>query len=116
MQFSRTSEKPLTLNHNVLLSKLSNFNISSIAFKWIVSYLADQMQCVWINGELSSPRDCTLGVPQGSILGPLLLSLYINDLPSVCQGVDIQMYVDDTVFYTHFYADKVASSIIVKSS
>jgi hypothetical protein len=79
-----------------------------------VSYLADQMQCVWINGELSSPRDCTVGVPHGSILGPLLLSLYINDLPSVCQGVD--MYVDDTVLYTHFYADEVASSIIVKSS
>lgn len=85
---------------------------STSALKWIESYLAEQMKCVQINGELSSPRDCTMGVPQGSILGPLFFSLYINDLPSVCQGVDIQMYTDDTVFYTHGKnADEVASKL-----
>ena len=48
------------------------------------------------NNELSSINLCTMGVPLGSILGPLLFSLYFNDLPSVCEDVDIQMYDDDS--------------------
>ncbi len=51
-------------------------------------------------------------VPQGSILGPLLFSLYMNDLPAICEDVEIEMYADDTVVYTHGRdADQVATKL-----
>ncbi len=86
-----------TVDHSVLLSKLSMFNFSP----WMQSYLEGRTQKVRINGELSSALSCDVGVPQGSILGPLLFSLYINDLPTVYSEAEIQMYTDDTVSYVH---------------
>ncbi|XP_046707928.1 uncharacterized protein LOC124387560 [Silurus meridionalis] len=90
-----------TINHKILLTKLGKFNFSSDAIKWIESYLSNRLQSVRISDYHSPPLVMTTGVPQGSILGPLLFSLYINDLPSVCADVYIQMYADDTVIYTH---------------
>uniref|UniRef100_A0A8C6TXT2 Reverse transcriptase domain-containing protein n=1 Tax=Neogobius melanostomus TaxID=47308 RepID=A0A8C6TXT2_9GOBI len=89
-----------TVNHLVLLSKLKQYNLSINTLSWIKSYLAGHAQCVRVSEAVSPLRECTMGVPQGSILGPLLFSLYINDLPSVCDDVDVQMYADDTVIYT----------------
>ena len=92
-----------TISHEVLTTKLSSFNFSPSAIKWMSSYLEGRTQRVRINGDTSPPLAYDVGVPQGSILGPLLFSLYINDLPSVCAGttVQIQMYADDTVVYVH---------------
>lgn len=64
-----------TINHSVLLTKLWNFNLTANTSSWLQSYLADRYQCVRINDKTSSFRSCTTGVPQGSILGPLLFSL-----------------------------------------
>ena len=90
-----------TVNHKVLLSKLSNFNFSVEARQWVESYLFNRTQTVRINNQQSDTLSLSTGVPQGSILGPLLFCLYINDLPSVCPEAHIQMYADDTVLYVH---------------
>lgn len=90
-----------TISHSVLISKLSLFNFSQDALKWIQSYLEHRTQAVRVKNILSSHLAYNVGVPQGSILGPLLFSMYINDLPSICTGCDMQMYADDTVVYVH---------------
>lgn len=90
-----------TVNHNILLSKLSHFNFSDIALKWVASYLFQRSQIVRIGSYPSEPLQLSTGVPQGSILGPLLFCMYINDLPSACPEVRVQMYADDTVLYIH---------------
>ncbi len=58
-------------------------------------------QCIRVGNKTSSFIACSVGVPQGSILGPLLFSLYVNDLPLVCPEVETQMYTDDTVILAH---------------
>uniref|UniRef100_A0A8C1JD21 Reverse transcriptase domain-containing protein n=1 Tax=Cyprinus carpio TaxID=7962 RepID=A0A8C1JD21_CYPCA len=90
-----------TVNHTVLLSKLSTFQFSSEALAWVSSYLSNREQCVKIKWGKSCDLHYTMGVPQGSVLGPLLFSLYINDLPQQCEGIQVQMYADDTVIFTY---------------
>jgi len=67
-----------SLKHKVLLHKLEHLGLSERSLRWFRSYLADRQQSVLINEELSEPHTITLGVPQGSILGPLLFNVYIN--------------------------------------
>ena len=63
---------------------------------WFSSYLSDRVQCTRVEGCLSGPRRMDSGVPQGSILGPLLFICYINDLPSFLQSSQAFFYADDT--------------------
>ena len=90
-----------TVNHSILISKLANYNFSQNTLAWFTSYLSNRNQCVMINNTKSSFSQIKTGVPQGSVLGPILFSLYINDLPKSCQGADFQMYADDAVIYAH---------------
>uniref|UniRef100_A0AAR2J957 Reverse transcriptase domain-containing protein n=1 Tax=Pygocentrus nattereri TaxID=42514 RepID=A0AAR2J957_PYGNA len=99
-----------TVNHKVLLSKLSCFNFSIDSVKWMNSYISNRKQRVRIGKTQSTYLSCNTGVPQGSVLGPILFSLYINDLPSVCSSVNIQMYADDTVLYVHAKNKQQAAS------
>ena len=85
-----------TVDHNILLKKLDIYGIRGIANKWFKSYLTNRYQFVSINGYSSDKMKVTYGIPQGSILGPLLFLLYINDLNTAIKIGSIRHFADDT--------------------
>ena len=88
-----------TLDHDILLSKLNYYGIKGLENKLFRSYLSDRYQYVDFKGSYSESLKMSTGVPQGSILGPLLFIIYINDLPLVSDTFKIMMYADDTTLY-----------------
>ncbi len=84
-----------TINHNILINKLEHYGIRGKALDWITSYLTNRKQYVNYNEHQSTLLPITIGVPQGSILGPLLFLIYINDLPSTTK-TKLIMFADDT--------------------
>lgn len=91
-----------SVSHSRLLRKLSDqFNFSSHAVYLLQSYLTNRSQQVAVDGNVSSFIQIISGVPQGSVLGPLLFTLFINDLPSVLQYCSIHMFADDVQIYLH---------------
>ena len=84
-----------TLNHNILLAKLEHYGIRGTALQWFTSYLHDRKQFKEWHGQKSPLAHIETGVPQGSILGPLLFLIYINDLPSATKLKSV-IYADDT--------------------
>lgn len=85
-----------TVDHEILLSKLSYFGIHGTTLGWFSSYLENRSQLCQVNGKTSSPASMKCGVPQGTILGPLLFLCYINDLPNCLTFSQSRLYADDT--------------------
>ena len=88
-----------SLSHSVLLNKLWSLGTSASALSWFESYLSDRQQTTRVGPSVSIALTVTHGVPQGSILGPVLFSLYLSDLPEVIEETEIDSYVDDTKLY-----------------
>ena len=83
------------IEHSILLKKLEHYGIRGIVLEWFKSYLDKRQQYVAVNGAESSTKLIQYGVPQGSILGPILFIIYINDLPSISNLAKFIMYADD---------------------
>ena len=91
-----------TLDHSTLLDRLEfNFGISGSTLKWIQTYLTDRLQYVKVDDAKSDKLVCNVGVPQGSVLGPLLFSLYVAPISNVISsfGISFHQYADDTQLY-----------------
>ena len=88
------------VDHKILVSKLHYFNIDDSAISWFSSYLDNRQQFVRLHGASSESSSIISGVPQGSVLGPLLFLLYINDLPNFIKSSVTDIFADDTSLST----------------
>ena len=90
--------------HRRLVGKLKSYAISSEITNWVVSFLSDRYQTVTVNGAESSERSVLSGIPQGSVLGPMLFVIYINDLPECVLGDALSfLFADDTKLFNKIH-------------
>ena len=91
-----------TINHKILIKKLEHYGIRGVASKWFENYLADRKQSVKFCETQSEEMCIRSGVPQGSVLGPLLFIIYINDIQNCSKLVSLVLFADDTnILYSH---------------
>ena len=88
-----------TIDHDSLLHKLTKVGFNSSSIDWFQSYLSDRTQVTCVGDSSSSAKHVPVGVPQGSVLGPLLFIIYTNELSSVVNSCELLLYADDTVIY-----------------
>ena len=104
-----------TVNHEILFEKLEMYGVRGIALNWFKSYLKNRYQYVVYNGERSDKKRITCGVPQGSILGPLLFLLYINDLANVSEKLFALLFADDSnMFLSGKNVDELVNSMNIE--
>ena len=100
-----------SIEHDILLEKISRLGVSPAAHEWFKSYLADRSQYVRIGTTTSTTAPLTHGIPQGSVLSPLLFNIYTDSLPSIPEFCNLESYVDDSKEYLSFSLPNLDSSL-----
>ena len=91
-----------TVDHSIIIAKLNHYGIRGIALEWFKNYLTNRSQIVKFKNNLSNKEKIICGVPQGSVLGPLLFLTYINDIHKSSEILSFIIFEDDTnMFYSH---------------
>ena len=98
------------VQHSLLVKKLKNLNLDDITVKWLENYLTNRQQKVRANGYESAPLNVEQGVPQGSIVGPLMYIIYANDIAGIMKKCEVSMYADDTAIFSNCHSVKLAQS------
>ena len=102
-----------TIDHDILQSKLFHYGIRGVPYDWFKSYLTNRQQQVMCQNILSNVKYINFGVPQGSILGPLLFLIHVNDFPQcITKGKIIMFAVDTNLFFT----EKCHNSVFKKAN
>ena len=97
-----------TVPHDGLLSKLKHYGIDKHIWQWISNFLKKRKQCVVVDGVSSGLVDVDSGVPQGTVLGPILFLLHINNLPSIVSS-KVRLFADDCLIYRQIKSSYVRS-------
>ena len=105
-----------TIDHEIFFSKMVHLGFSQATISWYKSYLTNRTFLVNVEKNLSSPGDLTCGVPQGSIIGPLICLLYVNDM-SNSVDCDLLLYADDScLVFTGPNMKTIESNLLLKKS
>ena len=88
------------IDHSILIYKLKYYGVRGKCLNWFESYLSNRQQFTVVNGTNSKYNTVGCGVPQGSILGPFLFLIYVNDLPQCSQSLNYILFADDTSVFT----------------
>ena len=100
MQLYSSTKAFDSVNHRTLIGRVNSLGFSNDCLTWFTNYFSNRVQCVKSEGLLSGPLAVSMGVPQGSILGLILFSVFINDVALAAGDSLIHLYADDTILYT----------------
>ena len=104
-----------TVNHSILLAKLQHYGICGLPNEWFRSYLTNRQQFISVNNSDSDPLQIICGVPQGTVLGPVLLLIYISDFTNCSSDFDFHLFADDLIYIIPIVIYSILSKMLIEN-